>query len=110
METETHEVVKGIPVIEMLPCDSSQIHAYGYNADTKTLALQFKRKDGDGNRVGGSIYHYDDVSPELYAEFCAAESKGSFFGKRVKGGDLAYRRIETVKPEEAGPEAVAATE
>lgn len=111
METATHEEApKGTPVIEMVPCSSSQIHSFGYDTNTNTLALQFKRKDGDGNRVGGSVYHYENVSPLVYENFCAAESKGSFFGKHIKNSDLKYRKIEpaVVPPEAVTTETAAA--
>lgn len=65
--------------IELTPVESSQIHALGHSAETNTLAIQFKSKAGPG-----SVYHYANVSPELYAEFVAAESIGAFFGKNIK--------------------------
>ena len=92
--------------IAMTPCDSSQIHAYGYDAATGTLALQFKRKDAEGNRVGGSVYQYDNVPAEIYAEFCAAESKGAYFGSHIKTTGFAFRRLEQPpKEDEAAVEA-----
>jgi hypothetical protein len=73
-----------IPSITLKPCDSSQIHAHGFDPATGTLALQFKRKGPDGERVGGSVYHYTGCTPEFYKEFCGAESLGKFFGERIK--------------------------
>lgn len=78
--------------IVLTPVDSSQIEAVGYDDATKTLALKFKH--------GGSVYHYDNVPPELYADFSAAESKGSFFGKRIKNGSFNYRKIVDTKTTE----------
>jgi len=82
--------------IELTPVESSQIAAIGHDAASKTLAIQFKNKKGVGN-----TYHYDNVSPETYTEFLAAESKGRFFGKFIKDtktddGDplYPYRKIE----------------
>ena len=83
-----------INAITLCPCNSSQIHAHGYNPETRTLALQFKRKGENGERVGGSVYHYDDVAPEVYDGLCKAESKGKFFGANIKNGGFAYRKIE----------------
>lgn len=97
-------------VIPMTECNSSQIHSYGYDAATGTLALQFKRKDAEGNRVGGSVYHYDNVPAELYAEFCAAESKGAYFGSHIKLSGFAYRRLEQPPKEEAAATAEATDE
>lgn len=66
------------PHIPLCTCESSQIHAHGFHEATGTLALQFKNKSGLG-----SMYHYP-CTPELYKEFCAAPSKGKFFGARIK--------------------------
>lgn len=91
------EETKPMPDIKMCPCSSSQISEYGFDEATKTLAIKFKH--------GGSVYHYDNVSPELFAEFNAAESKGSFFGKRIKNGIFSYKKISPVKDDGGAPEA-----
>lgn len=92
--------------INLTPCESSQIHAHGYDHETKTLALQFKHKGNDGKPVAGSVYYYSDFSPETYADFCAAESKGSFFGKRIKNGGFNFTKIVPVKVDDGtAPEA-----
>lgn len=64
--------------IALCQCSSSQIHGHGFDAATGTLAIQFKSKAGPG-----SVYHYP-CTPELYNEFCSAESLGKFFGERIK--------------------------
>jgi hypothetical protein len=65
------------PPIELLAVNSSQVKAVGYDPATKTLAVTF-------NRGQGAIYHYPDVSPELHAQFLAAESMGRFHGEHIK--------------------------
>ena len=72
---------KSIPLCE---CKSSKIHAHGFDPETGTLALQFKRSGKNGERVGGSIYHYKNFTQKQYDEFCKAESLGSYFGKHIK--------------------------
>lgn len=90
--------VKADPKIVLTPVDSSQIEAVGYDETTKTLAIKFKH--------GGSVYHYDNVAPELYTDLCAAESKGAFFGKRIKHGGFNFTKIAPVKVDDGGaPEA-----
>ena len=64
--------------IPMTPVESNQVGAVGYCAETKTLAVTFKRG-------AGAVYHYPNVEPELHAEFLAAESIGKFFGSRIQG-------------------------
>lgn len=89
-ETASH------PEIQLTPCNSSLIHARGYDPATRTLALQFKSKGGPG-----ATYHYADVPPEMYTELCDAESVGKFFGDRVKNNPAyLYTRVaEPPKPE-----------
>lgn len=82
-----------VPVITYTPCDSSQIAAYGYDDASQTLGLEFPGK----GPVAGPRYHYHGFSPELYAEFLAAESKGKFFGAHIRG-KLPYEK----QPDEPG--------
>ena len=63
--------------IPMVPVESNQVKAIGYDADSKTLAVTFAR--GPGN-----IYHYPNVEPKTHAAFMASESKGNFFGQHIK--------------------------
>lgn len=75
MNTETIEH----PVIALQPVESSQLAAIGYHAETQTLAIQFKGKNGPG-----SIYHYANFTAEDFAAFLAAESQGSHFKRIIK--------------------------
>jgi hypothetical protein len=79
MPTTTIKPKSQCPAISISPCKSSQVHGYGYCPDTKTLAMQFKQK---GNALS-AVYQYP-CPPELYAELEAAESKGKFFGQKIK--------------------------
>lgn len=63
--------------IALAPVQSNQVKAIGYDAATKTLAVTFAHGPG-------TEYQYPNVEPELHAEFIAAESIGTFFGKRIK--------------------------
>ncbi|MBT2299220.1 KTSC domain-containing protein [Variovorax paradoxus] len=63
--------------ITLLPVESSQIAAVGYSPERKTLAVTFIRSPQ-------SIYHYQDVEPEVYAGFVGAESIGRYFGMHIK--------------------------
>lgn len=68
------------PVIAMDAVESSQIAAIGHDPSTQTMAIKFPDK---GTRIG-SLYHYANVTAEQFAEFKAAESKGSHFIKSFK--------------------------
>lgn len=65
--------------IKTAPVESSNIAAIGYEAETKTLQVDFKT---------GKRYQYQNVPPELFAEFQAAESVGQFFADKIKKGFL----------------------
>lgn len=88
--------------IDMKPVESSQISHIGYDAATERLAIQFKKKYGPG-----TVYHYNNVKPELYAQLESAESIGSFFGSKIKPfPDLyPYTKQEALPLEEQAPSA-----
>lgn len=65
------------PAIELVPVESNQVAGIGYRPETRELAVTFKSG-------AGAVYVYPGVSPELHAEFMAAESKGKFHGERIK--------------------------
>lgn len=67
--------------IEMVPCASSQIEAFGYDAETQTLAIRFPGRGA----TPGSVYHYADVPAHVFEQMSAAESKGKFFGSQIRG-------------------------
>jgi hypothetical protein len=84
--------------ITMDSVESSQIEALGYDAETQTLAVQFKAK-GD---KPGSVYHYANFTADDWQAFRAAESLGSHFYKQIKPfpEKFPYTRIEA-QPEQA---------
>jgi hypothetical protein len=53
----------------------------GYDPEAEILEIEFKSRKEGGE---GTLYHYHNVSPEEYAAFMAAESKGSHFIKSIK--------------------------
>ncbi|WP_430434776.1 KTSC domain-containing protein [Methyloversatilis sp.] len=67
--------------IEMIECASSQIEAFGYDAETQTLAIRFPGRGA----TPGSVYHYADVPAHVFERMSAAESKGKFFGSQIRG-------------------------
>lgn len=63
-------------MIEMKPVESSNIRSIGYDESKADLHVEFK---------GSGIYIYHDVPKEVYDGFMAAESKGNFLAKNIKG-------------------------
>lgn len=66
-----------IPSITMSSVKSSSVTATGYDAASKTLAVQFKG--------GGKTYHYADVPESIFADMGKSESVGKFIGAQVVG-------------------------
>jgi hypothetical protein len=64
------------PSITLTPCKSSNVHSHGYDPITRTLAVQFKGKDGKP----AGLYHYYDVAPGAYAGLQKGESVGRALG------------------------------
>lgn len=65
-------------VIDMIAVQSSQIKAIGYDAPSKTLAVQFVRDN--------STYRYAEFPKEKWDEFYTSASKGAYFGANIRHG------------------------
>lgn len=61
--------------MDMTPVSSSNIAAIGYDADTKTLAVQFNN---------GRLYRYTGVPNGEYQNLLNASSVGSYFAANIK--------------------------
>lgn len=57
--------------------ESTLIKQVGYDAATQVLTVTFVDQEG--------TYEYQKVPESVYKELMAAESKGSFFAKNIKG-------------------------
>lgn len=74
------EQPQALVIIAMDSVDSSQIHSIGHHAETQTLAIRFKAKDG----APAALYHYRNFTTDDFAAFKGAESVGSHFYKHIK--------------------------
>lgn len=85
------------PAITMQPVTSSQIAAIGHSPELNVLAIQFPPKKSTGV---SDTYHYQNVPAELFAEFLAAESQGSFFIQRIKKypEQFPYQKLDAAAP------------
>lgn len=85
--------------------DSTSVAHLWYNANTETLAVEFKHSPG--------IYTYDGVDEELWNDFIDAESLGQFFhkvfqpkdGERWPGAKHDPRRVSFLQIEREYPDA-----
>jgi len=62
--------------MERIPVSSSNIQAIGYDADSQTLEVEFKK---------GPAYQYTGVPQSEYDAMMAADSKGTFLNTNIKG-------------------------
>jgi hypothetical protein len=62
--------------MELIPLDSSNLAAAGYDPATQVLRVQFKN---------GSIYDYSQVPPDIANGLFSADSAGQYLHQRIKG-------------------------
>lgn|GEM_PF-758344 len=75
-EKEVQQMATENKSMPMFPVDSNNIVNIGYNANNKTLRIEFK---------GNSFYDYTNVPPETFSGLMASPSKGKFFYATIKG-------------------------
>ena len=68
---------------EMIQVESSNIEAVGYDPERHVLTVQFRN---------GSTYEYEEVPSSKHQDLMAADSKGGFLNKEIKGSH-SYRKI-----------------
>jgi KTSC domain len=88
--------------MERMPVKSALLKSVGYDAASQTLELEIVT-----HRPKNVVYTYSPFSPERYAKFMAAESKGKFFLREIKPDKtLPYKKVgETDAKKEEAPEA-----
>ena len=63
--------------VTLQPVDSTLIAQVGYDEATQQLAIQMHNSS--------DTYLYKNVPPAVYADLMAADSKGAFYVKNIKG-------------------------
>lgn len=80
--------------MDMTPVESSQISAIGHDPAKNVMAIQFHGRKG-GQLTPGSVYHYQNVTPEQHQAFIGADSLGVHFGQHFKSNDNhPFKKIE----------------
>lgn len=69
-----------LPLPEMHPVRSSNIHAVGHDIDRNELHIQFKDKDGNP----GAHHYYPGVERNTFHEMMGADSVGSWFHQNIR--------------------------
>jgi hypothetical protein len=71
--------------VDAFKCDtitrSSAIHRVCYLETKRYMVLWFKRRNGGSSEP----YHYCELGPDVYKEFMAAPSMGTFYNQRIGG-------------------------
>ena len=80
--------------IPLTPCESSNINAFGYDAASQVLAVQFKG--------GNKVHEFPDVDEELADKFIKADSKGKAFAQHIRGRDFRYAELAPESPDSEG--------
>lgn len=62
--------------------DSDALRAVGYDLETRMLEIEF---------TSGSVWDYADVPPEEALGLLEADSKGRYFGARIRNAYFARR-------------------
>jgi len=76
------------------PVESSAFWAAGYGEDPGSLYLLFR---------SGEVYRYFDFPRWQYQEFLAADSKGRYFGRNIRGHFHYERMRRPVVMDRAAP-------
>lgn len=69
--------------MERTPVTSSQIKSIGHDGENNLLEVEFNPRPGSDQP--GSVYQYQNFTADKHGSLMKAESKGSHFGKHVKG-------------------------
>ena len=62
--------------VDWVSVDSSVFTSAAYNSERRQLYLRFH---------SGKVYRYFEFPPDQYDEFLAADSKGRYFGRCIRG-------------------------
>ncbi len=69
---------------EMIPVESSNLAAAGYDEEKEELYIEFK---------SGGLYKYSDVPYNVFKDLLDADSKGQYFHKYIRNGGYSYERL-----------------
>jgi hypothetical protein len=71
-------------MMERQAVESTHLKSIGYDSANQVLEIEF---------LEGSIYHYFQVPPDVYAGLISAESHGQYFDKYIKKESFVYMKI-----------------
>ncbi len=71
--------------MKMIPLESIDLVAVGYNASDRILAVELK---------AGAMFEYYDVPPEIYDGLISAQTPYHFFKKRIFKGPYEWKQLK----------------
>lgn len=86
-----------ITAFDMKPVESSQIHSFGHDVGSATLAVRFKDKDGNPT----TLYYYSKVTAEIWAEMMSDPSPSAYFRTKIKADKEAFPFVRVIEAEAA---------
>jgi len=90
--------------MQRTPTNSSNIFAFGYDAERQILEIEFR---GSRDAIERKVFQYAPVTPELYDEFRLAPSLGALFARYLRNNP---HIITTLVDSVATPSKLAASE
>lgn len=75
------------------PVESSNVCAVGYDAELRTLEIEFGKDCSPGD-PRNRLYHFFDVPPEVHQELMSFWSPGRFVNRQL---NFPYRYLGTVE-------------
>lgn len=84
-KAETKTVKAKVPHLTLASVESSNIRSIGYCLETQTLGVKF---------LDGAVYVYHGVPAEVWHDFEASDSKGSFLSKSVRAVYASTRIVD----------------
>ena len=69
--------------VEMIPVNSAVIKALGYNEESRVCRVEFST---------GRVFDYENMAPDVYAQFSGAASIGRYWHANVKG-QYSFREV-----------------
>lgn len=82
------------PAIPMQPVESTSLRAYGYDAGSQTLAVEFKN---------GRSYNFPNISQEQADGLAKAKSAGGYVNQLIRGEATARPAAEAATRQSRSP-------
>ena len=80
------EIVSQLIKVALIPCESSNVLAFGYGPKSKSLWVLFKNSD--------VLYRYRDITYDSFIGLLNAESKGGWVNEHLRKAEVKFSRFK----------------